>query len=280
MSGDLDIDKCLGQSETCDDHMDINHANHVAISLDCALRSHAEALPYLWHWAFFVRGQPYDVLGPDGHPASGGFPTPIQGCSRMWAGGRVQFCDDLIIGTPAQRQSRVIRAQEKQGSSGKLLFLTVQHDYVQNNKICITEEQDIVYRTPAPPKLTGTKPAPESDWLETIQLDTVHLFRYSAVTFNGHRIHYDMTYAREVESYPGLVVHGPMIATLMLQAFVNANPGKRVKDISYRGLRPLILLPGAFANFNVGGKYEDPGQATIWAEQNGTLAHQAKINYE
>lgn len=280
MSVDFDIDKCLGQSEICDDNMDVNHANHVAISLNQALRTNGNVLPYLWHWAFFVHGQPYDVLGQDGHPAKGGFPTPIQGRSRMWAGGRIKFLYDLIIGTPAQRHSKVIQAQEKQGSSGELLFLTVQHDYVQNNKICITEEQDIVYRTPAPPKLTGTKLAPESDWCEHIVLDTVHLFRYSAVTFNSHRIHYDMPYAMDVESYPGLVVHGPMIATLMLQAFVSSNPGKRVNGISYRGLRPLILPPHASANFDVGGKFDGPGHATIWAEQDNTLAHQAKINYE
>lgn len=280
MSKELNIDKCLGQSEICDDNMDVNHAGHVAISLDQNPLANGDSLPYLWHWAFFVSAQPYDVLGQDGHPAKGGFPTPIQGRSRMWAGGRVKFLHDLRVGVPAQRKSKVIQAQEKQGRSGQLLFLTVQHEYLQNDKVCIAEEQDIVYRTPAPPKLTGTKPAPESDWRENIKLDTVHLFRYSAVTFNGHRIHYDAPYAKDVESYPGLVVHGPMIATLMLQAFVNANPGKRVKDISYRGLRPLIAPSNVPADFYVAGKLKEQGEADLWAEQDGTLAHQAKINYE
>lgn len=271
MTNQIDINACLGQSEICADNLDVSHAERVAISLNKPMPTNV--LPYLWHWAFFVRAQPYAVLGPDGHPASGGFPTPIQGRSRMWAGGRVKFLQDLQIGVPAQRHSKVINAQEKKGSSGDLLFLTVQHNYTQQEKICITEEQDIVYRTPAPPKLVGSKPAPESTWREQICLDEVHLFRYSAVTFNGHRIHYDAPYARDVESYPGLVIHGPMIATLMLSAFVKANPDLKVQDISYRGLRPLI----APADFFVAGKFEQGDQVSLWAEQDGTLAHQARI---
>lgn len=271
MNNEIDIKACLGQSEICDDNLDPNHAAQVAISLDKDLKG--DVLPHLWHWAFFVRSQPYAVLGPDGHPASGGFPTPIKGRSRMWAGGRIKFLHDLQIGVPAQRQSKVINAVEKDGKTGSLLFITVQHDYIQNGKICISEEQDIVYRTPAPPKLTGTKPAPDAAWRRAIHLDEVHLFRYSAVTFNGHRIHYDAPYARDVESYPGLVVHGPMIATLMLDSFVQANPDLQVKDMAYRGLRPLI----APLDFFVAGKIESENQVSLWAEQDGTLAHQAKL---
>src|SRR5690606_31670701 len=139
-----------------------------------------------------------------------------------------------------------------------------------------TEEQDLVYREPVPPKLIGDQAASEPQWSETVNPDPVMLFRYSAVTFNAHRIHYDEAYATQNEGYPGLVVHGPLIATLMCRACVRANPGRIVRSMSYRGLRPLIV-PRAF---HVAGRLDGDAGASLWAEQNGTLAHQADLRFK
>ncbi len=275
MTSKIDLTSMTSQTEEYADFININHAAKIAISLGTSVPPDGGDLPHLWHWAFFVKPQPGENIGPDGHPDRHCFPLPVAGYSRMWAGGRVNFIQPLRLGLPALRRSKVIKAVEKQGSSGQLFFLTVQHQYLQADVLCISEEQDIVYRQPAPPILSGTKPVPPADWQASIAVDSVRLFRYSAVTYNAHRIHYDAPYAREVEGYPGLVVHGPMIATLMLQAFVNANPDASITSLAYRGLRPLIA-PGEFV---VAGALAQGQQANLWAAQDGTLAHQALLTY-
>ena len=152
----------------------------------------------------------------------------------------------------------------------------MRHEYRQDGEAAILEEQDIVYRQPTPPKLSGSEPAPEAQWRDPVEPTSVLLFRYSAVTFNGHRIHYDHPYVTTVEGYPGLVVHGPLIATEMVAAFVRAHPQARLKHLSYRGLRPLISP----TPFHVAGRLEGSGLARLWAEQDGTLAHQAELRFE
>jgi len=266
----------IGRKETCDDSLDWGHVQQVALALDRPAPAAGEPLPHLWHWAHFVRAQPYADLGRDGHPAQGSFLPPLGERNRMWAGGRVNFHQPLRVGVPAQRQSTILTIQEKTGRTGSLLFFTVQHDYVQDGAVCISEEQDIVYRAPSPPKLEGGEPAPERQWGATIQPSAVMLFRYSAVTFNGHRIHYDLDYVTQQEGYPGLVVHGPLIATAMLQACVDAHPQRKVARFQYRGLRPLIS-PQAF---DVAGRMMEDGSAELWAEQGGTLAHQAHVAFK
>ncbi|KAG1186039.1 hypothetical protein G6F35_014738 [Rhizopus arrhizus] len=181
-----------------------------------------------------------DGLGTDGHPSRGGFLPPAQDRNRMWAGGRVEFRQPLKVGVPAERVSTVAEVKEKTGRTGALLFVTVRHEYHQAGEIVILEEQDIVYRQPSPPKLAGSEPAPQAQWRDTVNPTSVLLFRYSAVTFNGHRIHYDHPYVTGTEGYPGLVVHGPLIATEMVAAFTRAHPKARLTHLSYRGLRPLI----------------------------------------
>ncbi|MDY0309571.1 MAG: MaoC family dehydratase N-terminal domain-containing protein [Castellaniella sp.] len=266
----------VGRTEICVDALDPGHVRRVALSLgDDAGRPLAQ-LPPLWHWAFFVEGQPYTLLGEDGHPRRGGFLPPADGRNRMWAGGRLEFHRPLRVGQPGERCSRIAAVTEKTGRTGRLLFVTVEHRYSQDDALCILEEQDIVYREPSPPILEGTRPAPECQWSETVVPDPVMLFRYSAVTFNGHRIHYDAPYARDVEGYPGLVVHGPLIATSMVQAFLRAHPGARILSLSYRGVRPLI----APRPFQVSGRIGSEGEAELWAEQDGTLAHQASLRFE
>ena len=271
-----DLSAWIGRQETCEDNIDMGHVRKLALALDAQAPAQGQPLPHLWQWGLFNESVPYAEIGDDGHPKRGGFLPPADNRNRMWAGGRVQFIQPLKAGVPASKTSTIMNVVEKTGRTGKLLFVTVKHDYVQEGQLCITEEQDIVYREPSPPKLQGTTPAPQAQWSETIQPGPVMLFRYSAVTYNGHRIHYDFPYVTQVEGYPGLVVHGPLIATTMCRAFVNANPGKRVKTMAYRGLRPLV----APAPFHAAGTITEPGKASLWAEQDGTLAHQAELTFE
>lgn len=266
----------VGRKETCVDNLDPGHVHQVALALNRSAPAPGEALPHLWLWAHFVRGQGYAELGRDGHPAQGGLLPPLGERNRMWAGGRLRFYQPLRVGTAAERQSTILKIQEKRGSTGALLFFTVQNDYVQEGRLCVSEEQDIVYRAPTPPKLEGAIEPPASQWSAEVEPSTVMLFRYSAVTFNGHRIHYDLDYVTKEEGYPGLVVHGPLIATCMLGACVAANPGREVGTFSYRGLRPLI----APKPFEVAGAMSDEGTARVWAEQDGSVAHQGEVTFK
>lgn len=266
----------VGRKETYPDNLDPGHVRQVALALNQPAPIAGEPLPHLWIWAHFVRGQAYDELGRDGHPARGSLLPPVGTRNRMWAGSRVRFIEPLRVGTPAERQSTILKIEEKQGRTGTLVFFTVQHDYLQDGRLCVSEEQDIVYRDPSPPKLEGSIPAPARDWGATVEPSTVMLFRYSAVTFNGHRIHYDLDYVTKVEGYPGLVVHGPLIATHMVQACVDANPGREVASFQFRGLRPLI----APRPFDVAGAFRDDGSVQLWAEQDGALAHQGELTFK
>ncbi|ARP96357.1 FAS1-like dehydratase domain-containing protein [Bordetella genomosp. 13] len=265
----------IGSSERKADALDPGHAQRVAAALGAPAPAQGEPLPPLWQWAFFISAVDAEGLGLDGHPARGGFLPPADGRNRMWAGGRVTFIRPLTVGVPAERVSTVQDVKEKTGRTGALLFVTVRHEYHQEGRLAFHEEQDIVYREPSPPKLAGTEPAPQAQWRDAVEPSPVLLFRYSAVTFNGHRIHYDHPYVTGTEGYPGLVVHGPLIATEMVAAFVRARPGARLEHLAYRGLRPLI----APTPFHVAGNVSDAGLARLWAEQDGTLAHQAELRF-
>jgi itaconyl-CoA hydratase/mesaconyl-C4 CoA hydratase len=267
----------IGRTETVTDTLDPVLTGRVAATLGGPPLQSGDLLPSLWHWAFFIVTAPLDGLGADGHPARGGFLPPADGRNRMWAGGRVEWRGPLVVGERAERRSTVASGQEKTGRTGSLLFVTVRHDYWQGGALAITEAQDIVYRQPSPPKLTGTEPVPAAaQRQETVEPTPVLLFRYSAVTFNGHRIHYDQPYVTGAEGYPGLVVHGPLIATQMVAAFGRAHPDARPMHLAYRGLRPLI----APAPFQIAGRVTSPGQAELWAGQDGTLAHQAQLKFQ
>lgn len=284
-----DTQSWTGRTDSCDDNVDAGHIEKMAITLGAGVPGPGDVLPLLWHWGLFVKPVAYQKLGRDGHPVTGGFLPPAHNRNRMWAGGRLEFLHPLLVGTPAVRKSTILAINEKEGRTGKLTFVTVRHEITQDHVLCITEEQDIVYREPTPPKLEGTVAAPEAQWSETVEPSSVMLFRYSAVTFNGHRIHYDQDYVTQEEGYPGLVVHGPLIATQMCRAFTHAHPDKVVSSLSYRGLRPLI----APTPFDVAGRLvgaddahddvdlqDGQGRAQLWAEQNGTLAHQAELKFK
>jgi len=260
----------VGRSETSHDHISHNLAKRLAATLNEPAPAPGDALPLLWHWAFFQEPVEEPGLGADGHPARGGFLPPADNRNRMWAGGRLTFNQPLRVDAQVTRRSTILDVQEKHGRTGSLLFVTVQHEYVQDGQCALVEEQDIVYREPTPPKLSGTDPLPQGEWQQAVQPTPTLLFRYSAVTFNGHRIHYDWPYVTETEGYPGLVVHGPLIATLNLRAFVQAHPHAQVRRFSFRGVRPLIC-PDAF---EVGGRLLGDGTAQVWA---GNGAGQAQV---
>jgi len=272
----IDLNAWLGKSQVFHDRMDPGHASRIATTLSEVVPGQGDTLPALWHWAYFLESIPLDMLGMDGHPARGAFLPPADNRNRMWAGGRVEFLAPLRVGIDAEKTSTVSAIQEKKGRTGSLLFVTVRHEVTQDGKLAISEEQDIVYREPSPPKLVGTEPAPAAQWKDRVDPSAVMLFRYSAVTFNGHRIHYDHPYVTQTEGYPGLVVHGPLIATLMCKAFRRAHPKATLRHLSYRGLRPLI----APTPFEVAGMVTGQGQASLWAEQDATLAHQAELRFE
>ena len=260
----------IGRSETVHDCISHNLVKRIAATLGEPAPAPGTPLPELWHWAFFQDAVEHSGLGGDGHPARGGFLPPADNRNRMWAGGRLEFLHPLRVDAQVSRRSTILNVQEKHGRTGSLLFVTVQHEYVQDGQRALIEEQDIVYREPSPPKLGGTEPLPQGDWHLHVQPSPTLLFRYSAVTFNGHRIHYDWPYVTETEGYPGLVVHGPLIATLNVQAFVRANPQLTVRRFSFRGVRPLICPD----EFDVGGRLIGEGKAQVWA---GNQAGQAQV---
>ncbi len=224
-----------------------------------------DALPPLWHWLYFLPQAPQSQVGPDGHPRRGGFLPPVALPRRMFAGGRYTFHEPLIIGRPAKREGTVRSVAEKQGSTGPLVFVTVGYRVEQDGRLCVEEEQDIVYRE-AGGRVAAAVPKPlpelpEGTWVRPVDPDPVLLFRFSALTFNGHRIHYDRTYATEQEGYPGLVVHGPLLATLLID-LVRRHSDRRVTGYSFRARAPLFDL----APFRVIGR---PGEAKVELEAQG-----------
>lgn len=259
------------------DALDPGAVARVAATLGRPAPSQGQALPWLWHWAFFQPAAPAERLSPDGHPLGGDLLPPMPGLQRMWAGGRLSFRQPLRVGRPARRHSRVARIERKEGrDAGAMIFVTVDHHYEQDGVEAIHEQQDLVYREPRALPARPGEPLPPLQWRRTIEPDPTLLFRYSAVTFNSHRIHYDWPYATATEGYAGLVVHGPLIATLVLDAFLQAHPGARPTDFRFRGLRPL-LCPGAFV---VGGVDEEPGRARLFAADQDGQSQTAQVQFE
>ncbi|HYD60486.1 MAG TPA: MaoC family dehydratase N-terminal domain-containing protein [Noviherbaspirillum sp.] len=233
-------------------------------------------LPPLWHWLYFLPLHKQSEIGEDGHPQRGGFLPPVPLPRRMWAGGRLKFLQDLRVGDAVERTSRVANVDVKEGKSGRLVFLLVQHEIRTASGTAVIEEQDIVYRDMPSPN--GHQPAPQfapalSEWERQVTPDEVMLFRYSALTFNDHRIHYDRKYATGTEGYPGLVVHGPLIATLLLDLVRRHRPEAVVREFSFRAVRPLFDI----ASFDVCGMPSKDGKTVrLWAKDtDGFLAMEA-----
>jgi itaconyl-CoA hydratase/mesaconyl-C4 CoA hydratase len=266
----------IGRSEHTTEHLSSGLVKRIAATLGDVAPEPGQPLPALWHWAFFQPAVEETGLGHDGHPAHSDLLPPTHNRNRMWAGGRVEFLEALRVDAQATRTTTVLNIEEKSGRSGSLLFATLRHDYTQDGRLAIREEQDIVYRDPTPPRLTSGEALPLAGWQESITPSPTLLFRYSAVTFNGHRIHYDWPYVTEAEGYPGLVVQGPLIATLNLHAFRRAHPQARIRRFDYRGIRPLISPQP----FMVGGRLYAPGRAELWAGDNGGIAQRAELIFD
>lgn len=243
------LQQWCGRGETWHDQLHAAPLRGLSATLDRddPLPAPGSALPPLGHWLYFLPTARQSELGADGHPRRGGFLPPVPLPRRMWAGGRLawQAANPLRMGQQVERLSTIRSIEHKAGRSGELLFVRVEHQYHNARGLALTEEQDIVYRSaarpgdPAPPSQTPPQ-AGRQAWSRTIVPDDVLLFRYSALTFNGHRIHYDRDYCIKEESYSGLLVHGPLQATLMLEQAAREMGQEKLKGFDYRGLRPLI----------------------------------------
>lgn len=278
MSSNLDdLKQWVGKTETLSDQVTLAPLQALRATLDCCddnLPQTGRPIPPCWHWLYFLPLRPQSEIGADGHPRRGGFLPPVPLPRRMWAGSRIQFLQPLHVGESMTRTSRIVDVSSKAGRTGPLVFVRVQHDITSAQGPAIVEEQDIVYRDmPGPGEPPAAfKPAPTNEQFgRTLAPDPVFLFRYSALTFNGHRIHYDRTYATGEEGYPGLVVHGPLLATLLLGELTRAHPGARVTAFNFKAISPLFDT----APFTVCGRL-DAVTATLWARgPQGQLAMQA-----
>lgn len=207
-----------------------------------------DPLPAGWHWLFFNPIARLSALGEDGHPRrdmADSFMPPIPLPRRMWAGSRIHYLAPLPVGAEATRTSRIAKVTPKDGRAGRMCLVTVEHLTESDGRTCIVEKQDVVYRVAATPNAMPAAEPPAGaepvQWRERRVPDTTLLFRYSALTFNGHRIHYDLPYAREVEGYRGLVVHGPLTATLLQQLAQDCRPHARLIGFEFKGVIPLFV---------------------------------------
>ena len=264
-----DFSAWIGKQEVLTDVLEPARSNALLAALGEAGGLQAGApLPLLHHWLYFWNVVAPAGLGEDGHPAKGGFLPPVPLPRRMWAGGRLTFHQPLHLGDAVTKTSTILKVEAKSGKSGNLVFVTVQHELAGPHGLAITEEQDLVYREAA---AAGSIPAPEAGhaapdtaWRQDIDPDTVLLFRYSALTMNGHRIHYDLPYAQDEEAYPALVVHGPLMATL-LAGLAARNLGAPLRTFSFRGQSPAFAgLP-----LHVCGEPDADG-ASVWTQQGGS----------
>jgi 3-methylfumaryl-CoA hydratase len=221
-----------------------------------------DAAPFTAHWCLAQPVYPMSQLGPDGHPTRGGFLPPVPLPRRMWAGGELEFIDTLRVGDEMKRTSRISDVTMKTGSTGPLCFVSVQHEVTTPRGIAIRERQDIVYRDMTPSAPVPSKPAaapPPAKHRESHMADAVLLFRYSALTFNGHRIHYDRDYVTKVEGYPGLIFHGPMQAAFLVEFAAKLHGGAAPKKFIYRGVQPLF----EGSEFSVNANDNDAGME-LW----------------
>jgi len=222
-----------------------------------------DAAPFTVHWCLAQPVFPMSQLGPDGHPTRGGFLPPVPLPRRMWAGGELQFFDALRVGDESTRKSRISDVTVKTGSTGSLCFVAVEHEVTTPRGLAVRERQDIVYREMSPAQAAGSAKAaqtpPAAKHRETHMADSVLLFRYSALTFNGHRIHYDRDYVTKVEGYPGLIFHGPLQAAFIVEFAAKLRGGKPPKRLSYRGLQPLFEGSEFSVNANDNG-----GAMELW----------------
>jgi 3-methylfumaryl-CoA hydratase len=240
-----------------------------------------DAIPPGWHWYYFPERVKLADTAADGHARKGAFMPPVPLPRRMWASDKQTYHRPLHIGEKIRRVSTVTDVSPKTGKSGALCFVTVRHEVFGEHGLATTEELTTVYRGPTDPKAPPPAPQPppgEAVWRRPVDPTPVMLFRYSAITMNSHRIHYDRDYTTKVEGYPGLLVHGPLIATLLLDLFRRALPEATLKTFACRAVAPLYDSQG----FEVQGEPGADGRsAKVWAvTSKGALAMAGECGYE
>jgi len=274
------LQEWVGRTETLQDDVTGVPVRALAATLDLPAPdlSQPMTVPPLWHWLYFLPLHRQSELGPDGHARRGGFLPPVPLPRRMWAGGRLRWRPDnrVMLGDAVQRVSRIESVQHKAGRTGDLVFVLVRHEVHNARGLALTEEHDIVYRAaprPGDPAPAAVAAEAGAAWRREITPDDVLLFRYSALTFNGHRIHYDRRYVTEVEGYPGLIVHGPLIATLLADLVCRHVPAARMDGFEFKAMRPMYDLHP----FSVNGQPSADGRSVrLWAaDHEGRLAMQA-----
>lgn len=254
----------IGRERSAEDHVSPRLAASLAAVLDEPVAfSDGDPAPTGAHWCLAPDIAPMSALGPDGHPARGEFLPPVPLPRRMWAGGELRFLDELRVGDEVCRKTRINDVSLKNGRNGALCFVVLSHVYETKRGVAIEERHDIVYRQlDAGPAQTTVSPvadeAPAADYQELIEADPVLLMRYSAATFNGHRIHYDRAYCQTQENYPGLIVHGPLQATLLLRLARRMNDGRYPQSFAFRGTSPLF----DGSQFTVNGQQGEP--LSLW----------------
>jgi 3-methylfumaryl-CoA hydratase len=278
MSVDIEhLRSWIDRTETVEDTVTVAPLRALTATLDRddAPCGASDAVPPCWHWLYFLPTHRQSEIGPDGHPKRGGFLPPVPLPRRMWAGSRIEFVAPLRVGQAIARTSRIRDVRLKEGRTGPLVFVNVRHEVRADGVLAINEEHDIVYREnpqPGEPAPAGVKAPADADWSRRVEPDDVLLFRYSALTFNGHRIHYDRRYVTTVEGYPGLVVHGPLIATLLLDLLRRQLPAASVTSFSFKAVKPIFDV----APFDVCGRRVDDRTIKLWARtSDGHLAMDA-----
>ncbi|MGX5733733.1 FAS1-like dehydratase domain-containing protein [Bosea thiooxidans] len=271
----------VGKQQSQTDVISAQRVRDLAATLGHPQPAKAAALPPGWHWIFFNSFVPRAEVGADGHPKRGGFLPPVPLPRRMWAGGRIEYLAPLPLGCEATKLSEILKVETKSGRRGSLVFVTVRHTLGFGSKTCIVEEQDIVYREAAQPgaPAPALEPAPmAANWGFEVVPDPVLLFRYSALTSNGHRIHYDRDYARNEEAYRDLVVHGPLLATFLQDLARSARPAVRLRQFSFRGLGP-VFVDGPF-HVEAKAAAQDNELALWIRDANGGQAMQASAVFD
>jgi 3-methylfumaryl-CoA hydratase len=275
-----DLSAWIGRSEEASDMVVAAPICGLIATLDSrkADPQPGEAAPLLAHWLYCLSHTPLAEAGPDGHARRGGFIPPVPLPRRMWAGSEIDFHRPLRIGATLTRRSTIAELVEKEGRAGPLVFVRVDHDYRDAEGPVVSERQSIVYREPPAPGSAPAPPAPAPDdpqWRRRIMPDPVLLFRYSALTFNSHRIHYDRDYATGVEGYPGLVVHGPLIATLLLHELAAHAPRREIARYRFRAVRPIFDT----GSFDIGGSLAGDAAELFAADEAGALCMSATATF-
>ncbi len=274
----INLQDWVGKRETVQDRIYPTPAKALALTLNYEDFAAMEGnpLPEVWYWLYFLPIVPMAGVGPDGHPKRGGFLPPIPLERRMWASSSLKFHQDLLIGDNIEKTSEILKISEKEGKTGPMVFVTVRHSIASERGLVLEEDQNIVY-LPMPKTFVAPKPTPLPeglDWKDDYPIDSVLLFRFSALTFNGHKIHYDRRYATEMEKYPGLVVHGPLQALLLLESAKGHNPGKKPASFDFRAIRPLF----DFDRISVCGQSDPEGGHKIYtANADNAIGMQASI---